>query len=221
MDSALSAMPRLLAVIDRLDVLLAYGGEDARRALEHILEFGPYCGVHVLASYRPGGVSALPADLRDRFGGRLVFRQADQRGSVETLGTYGADMLAHVQDALFLDGAQGLLRVHPAEASEDDVARVVASVIIEPEAPAQAPVAAEPVRADGELDDGLYERAINIVLRDRRAYSGHLARTLSIDRTQAMALIDRMVDDGIVSAPDEGGNQRVLLERRVKVVRVS
>ena len=60
-------------------------------------------------------------------------------------------------------------------------------------------------------EDALYDRAVAILARDRRASAFHLQRRLNIQPSWAEALLSRLEADGIVGPPDPNGEHRVLI----------
>ena len=58
----------------------------------------------------------------------------------------------------------------------------------------------------------LYDRAVDIVLRDRKASTSYLQRRLSIGYNRAADLIERMEREGVISAAGFGGRRQILLE---------
>jgi S-DNA-T family DNA segregation ATPase FtsK/SpoIIIE len=58
--------------------------------------------------------------------------------------------------------------------------------------------------------DEVYDQAVEVVLRDRRATTSYLQRRLGIGYNRAASMIERMEADGIISAPNRTGKREVL-----------
>jgi S-DNA-T family DNA segregation ATPase FtsK/SpoIIIE len=222
---AQTPFPRVLATVANLEAVLTHAPRDAMAALLHCLDHGPDAGVHFVLLATAPHVESLRSEIIDRITTRLIFRQPTAAASQLLLGQRGAEWLERPNDALLVTPSSAPLCVHVAEATVAEVGRVVASLSAPIAVQAQSSTelaATSPATTSEEskstshqpIDDELYDRAINVVLRTRQPYSGQLARTLGVTRAEAVALIDLMVDDGIVSAADDVGNQRVLIERR-------
>ena len=62
-----------------------------------------------------------------------------------------------------------------------------------------------------EMSDGdLYDRAVAIVLRDRKASTSYLQRRLGIGYNRAADLIERMESDGLISPASATGKREIL-----------
>ena len=59
-------------------------------------------------------------------------------------------------------------------------------------------------------DEDLYRQALEIVRNDKKASTSYIQRRLRIGYNRAASLIDRMEDEGIVSAPDHVGRREVI-----------
>ena len=62
--------------------------------------------------------------------------------------------------------------------------------------------------ADKEAD--LYERAKECVIRDKKPTISYVQRRLGVGYNKAAGFIERMEQEGIVSAPDASGKRQVL-----------
>jgi S-DNA-T family DNA segregation ATPase FtsK/SpoIIIE len=62
----------------------------------------------------------------------------------------------------------------------------------------------------GDKDEDLYAQAITVVLRDRRASTSYLQRRLKVGYNKAASLIERLEEEGVVSAPNHAGKRTIL-----------
>ena len=67
-----------------------------------------------------------------------------------------------------------------------------------------------PLSGDDKAGD-LYEQAVAIVLRDKKASTSYLQRRLSIGYNRAADLIDRMEGEGVISPANHAGRREILL----------
>jgi S-DNA-T family DNA segregation ATPase FtsK/SpoIIIE len=64
---------------------------------------------------------------------------------------------------------------------------------------------------NGESGDDLYDKALAVVARDRKASTSYIQRRLGIGYNRAATLIERMEQDGVISSPNHKGFREVLL----------
>jgi S-DNA-T family DNA segregation ATPase FtsK/SpoIIIE len=62
----------------------------------------------------------------------------------------------------------------------------------------------------GDKDEDLYAQALNIVVRDKRASTSYLQRRLKVGYNKAATLIERLEEDGVISAPYHAGKREIL-----------
>jgi S-DNA-T family DNA segregation ATPase FtsK/SpoIIIE len=69
---------------------------------------------------------------------------------------------------------------------------------------------AAPLAADDEGAD-LYDRAVNIVLRDKKCSTSYVQRRLSVGYNKAASLVERMEKEGVVGAANHAGKRAILV----------
>jgi S-DNA-T family DNA segregation ATPase FtsK/SpoIIIE len=141
------------------------------------------------------------------------------------LDQHGAESLIGQGDMLYLPPGYGMpQRVHGAYVADQEVHRVVEYLkslghpeyvdgVLEEEA-GDAGSEAAAVR-DGESDP-LYDQAVEMVLRTRRASISLVQRHLRIGYNRAARLIEQMEQAGLVSAMQTNGNREVLVPARTE-----
>jgi S-DNA-T family DNA segregation ATPase FtsK/SpoIIIE len=63
----------------------------------------------------------------------------------------------------------------------------------------------------GGTGDQLYDEAVAVVIRDRKASTSYVQRQLRIGYNSAARLIERMEAEGVVSRPNHAGKREVLV----------
>ena len=66
--------------------------------------------------------------------------------------------------------------------------------------------------SEGKKND-IFDDAVEIVLRDQKASISYLQRRLSIGYNRAATLIERMEEEGIISASGAGGKREILIDQ--------
>ena len=68
---------------------------------------------------------------------------------------------------------------------------------------------------DGEgSGDDLFDQAVAIVARDRKASTSYIQRKLQIGYNRAAVLIERMEDEGMIGPSDHAGRREIYLPER-------
>jgi DNA segregation ATPase FtsK/SpoIIIE, S-DNA-T family len=63
----------------------------------------------------------------------------------------------------------------------------------------------------GDATD-LYQQAVQIVTRDRKASTSYIQRRLQIGYNRAASLMERMELEGVVGQPNHAGKREILVE---------
>ena len=63
---------------------------------------------------------------------------------------------------------------------------------------------------DGGSGDDLYDRAVAVVTRDRKASTSYIQRRLQIGYNRAASLMERMEREGVVGAANHAGKREIL-----------
>jgi len=64
---------------------------------------------------------------------------------------------------------------------------------------------------DAEEAGDYYDRAVNIVLRDRKCSTSYIQRRLSIGYNKAASIVERMEQEGVVSPANHSGKREILV----------
>ena len=66
--------------------------------------------------------------------------------------------------------------------------------------------------AMGSETGDLYDQAVAVVMRDRKASTSYVQRRLGIGYNRAASLIERMENEGLVSPANHAGKREILVE---------
>jgi len=64
----------------------------------------------------------------------------------------------------------------------------------------------------GSEGGDLYQQAVQVVTRDRKASTSYIQRRLQIGYNRAASLMERMEKEGIVGQPNHAGKREILVE---------
>jgi len=210
----------IVVVIDELADLMMVVGKKLEELVARLAQKARAAGVHlVLATQRPS-VDVITGLIKANIPSRIAFQVSARVDSRTILDQMGAEALLGQGDMLYLPPGTGYpQRVHGAFVADHEVHKVVDYLkkLARPQyldSVLEGPEAGE--SEDGMLDapdgesDPLYDQAVSIVLKTRRASISLVQRHLRIGYNRAARLIEQMERSGLVSAMQTNGNRDVL-----------
>jgi S-DNA-T family DNA segregation ATPase FtsK/SpoIIIE len=212
-------MPYIVIVVDEFADLMVVAGKEIEQAVQRLAQMARAAGIHLIMATQRPSVDIVTGTIKANFPSRISFKVASRIDSRTILNEPGAEQLLGQGDMLYSSGGGLLTRVHGAFVSDAEVEAVAAHLsaqgepcyvagVTEPDAKARAVGATPSSRSD--RDNDLYERALEIVLQDRKASTSYLQRRLSIGYNKAADLIERMEREGYISPADAVGRREVL-----------
>ncbi len=222
----LVAMPHIVLVIDELADLMMVAGKKVEQLIARLAQKARAAGIHlILATQRPS-VDVITGLIKANIPTRMSFQVSSKIDSRTILDQMGAEALLGQGDMLYLAPGTGYpTRVHGAFVADEEVHRVVDYL-----KRAGAPDYVDGVLTGGALDDdgegsggdgdggdaesdALYDQAVEIVLKNRRASISLVQRHLRIGYNRSARLIEAMEKAGLVSAMDGRGGREVLARK--------
>ncbi|MBF6618448.1 DNA translocase FtsK [Pollutimonas thiosulfatoxidans] len=220
----LSTLPAIVVVIDELADLMMVVGKKIEELIARLAQKARAAGIHlILATQRPS-VDVITGLIKANIPTRIAFQVSSKIDSRTILDQMGAETLLGQGDMLYLPPGSGLpARVHGAFVHDDEVHRVVESLKEQGE-PNYVEGLLEGA-LEGETGDGvgsvtgfadaesdpLYDQAVEIVLKNRRASISSVQRYLRIGYNRAARLLEQMEQAGLVSAMQSNGNREILV----------
>ena len=219
----LEPMPMIVVIIDELADLMMVVGKKVEELIARLAQKARASGVHlILATQRPS-VDVITGLIKANIPTRVAFQVSSKIDSRTILDQMGAETLLGQGDMLYLPPGTGYpQRVHGAFVSDQEVHRVVDylkqhGVADYVEGILESTVEGEEVEAGGGGDtesDPLYDEAVGIVLKTRRASISLVQRHLRIGYNRAARLIEQMEKSGLVSSMQSNGNREILVPSR-------
>ncbi len=230
----LERLPYIVVVIDELADLMMVVGKKIEELIARLAQKARAAGIHlILATQRPS-VDVITGLIKANIPTRLSFQVSSKIDSRTILDQMGAESLLGMGDMLYLPSGTGFpIRVHGAFVSDDEVHRVVAYLKEQGGEPNYIEgVLESDLGGDGEggdmfgeggdssEKDALYDQAVEIVLKDRKASISYVQRKLKIGYNRAARLLEDMENAGMVSALTSSGQRDILVPRaRIRVHR--
>ncbi|MEW6133610.1 MAG: DNA translocase FtsK 4TM domain-containing protein [Pseudomonadota bacterium] len=216
----LESLPHIVVVIDELADLMMVVGKKVEELIARLAQKARAAGIHlILATQRPS-VDVITGLIKANIPTRIAFQVSSKIDSRTILDQMGAEALLGQGDMLYLPPGIGLpSRVHGAFVSDGEVHRVVdyLKALGEPEyvegileSPEES---GEGLEGEGGADaesDPLYDQAVAIVVKTRRASISAVQRHLRIGYNRAARMIEAMEKAGLVSAMQPNGNREVI-----------
>lgn len=220
--ASLQELPLIVVVIDELADLMMVVGKKVEELIARLAQKARAAGIHlILATQRPS-VDVITGLIKANIPARVAFQVSAKVDSRTILDQMGAESLLGQGDMLYLPPGTGYtVRVHGAFVADNEVHKVAEQLKAHAEPNYVEGVLDSP---EGEGDDGvgvvaggdaesdpLYDQAVEIVLRTRRASISLVQRHLRIGYNRAARLIEQMERAGMVSAMQSNGNREILV----------
>ena len=224
----LDRLPHVVIVIDELADLMMVVGKKVEELIARIAQKARAAGLHlVLATQRPS-VDVITGLIKANVPTRIAFQVSSKIDSRTILDQQGAEALLGMGDMLYLAPGTGFpVRVHGAFVSDEEVHRVVEQLKASGEANyIEGILEGGLVDGDGAGDslgggagigggggeaDPLYDQAVEVVVKNRRASISLVQRHLRIGYNRAARLLEDMEKAGLVSAMSGNGNRDILV----------
>ena len=218
----LEELPTIVVVIDELADLMMVVGKKVEELIARLAQKARACGIHlVLATQRPS-VDVITGLMKANVPTRISFQVSSKIDSRTILDQMGAEALLGQGDMLYMPPGSGYpQRIHGAFVSDKEVHAVVNHLktlgkpnyiegILTNETKGGGE-ASEYSDGGGEKDE-LYDEAVSIVLKSRRASISSVQRQLRIGYNRAARLIEDMERAGLVSEMQSNGSREVLVK---------
>lgn len=224
----LAREPHIVVVIDELADLMMVVGKKIEELIARLAQKARAAGIHlILATQRPS-VDVITGLIKANIPTRIAFQVSSKIDSRTILDQMGAEALLGMGDMLYMPSGTGLpVRVHGAFVSDEEVHRVVAYLKSQGE-PDYIEGVLEGGTVDGEGDllgegggdggekDPMYDQAVEVVLKNRKASISLVQRHLKIGYNRAARLVEDMENAGLVSAMSGSGQREILVPARAE-----
>ena len=218
--------PHIVVVIDELADLMMVVGKKIEELIARLAQKARAAGIHlILATQRPS-VDVITGLIKANIPTRIAFSVGSKIDSRTILDQMGAEALLGMGDMLYMASGSGLpIRVHGAFVSDEEVHRVVAYLKSQGE-----PDYIEGVLEGGTVDDDgglmgeggdaekdpMYDQAVEVVLKNRKASISLVQRHLKIGYNRAARLVEDMEKAGLVSSMSGSGQREILVPARAE-----
>jgi DNA segregation ATPase FtsK/SpoIIIE, S-DNA-T family len=221
-EISLQPMPFIVVIVDEMADLMLVAGKDIEGAVQRLAQMARAAGIHIIMATQRPSVDVITGTIKANFPTRISFQVTSKIDSRTILGEQGAEQLLGQGDMLYMEGGGRIRRVHGPFVSDGEVEEIVKflkaqgepeyldDITVEPETPEDG-TGGGVDGEDGEGGDDLYDKAVAIVARDRKASTSYIQRRLQIGYNRAARIIEKMEEQGVVSSPNHSGKRDVLV----------
>jgi len=219
----LTPLPYIVVLIDEMADLMMVAGKDIEGAVQRLAQMARAAGIHVIMATQRPSVDVITGTIKANFPTRISFQVTSKIDSRTILGEQGAEQLLGMGDMLYMAGGGRIQRVHGPFVSDKEVEDVVSFLKTQ-----GVPEYLDSITEDDEESDGgggggpagtsnlaesddPYDQAVAIVLRDGKASTSYIQRRLGIGYNRAASLIERMENEGVISAANHAGKREILV----------
>jgi S-DNA-T family DNA segregation ATPase FtsK/SpoIIIE len=225
-EMGLDPIPYIVVIVDEMADLMMVAGKEIEGAIQRLAQMARAAGIHLIMATQRPSVDVITGTIKANFPTRISFQVTSKIDSRTILGEQGAEQLLGRGDMLYMAGGGRISRVHGPFVSDEEVERIVGHLKMQ-----GAPDYLEAVTTDDdeggaeEGDDGavfdkgafgeepadLYDKAVQVVLRDKKASTSYIQRRLQIGYNRAASLIERMEREGLVGPANHAGKREILM----------
>ena len=211
-------LPLIVVVVDEMADLMLVAGKDIEAAVQRLAQMARAAGIHIITATQRPSVDVITGTIKANFPTRISFQVTSKIDSRTILGEGGAEQLLGRGDMLYMAGGGRVTRVHGPFVTDEEVERVVSFL----KSRAEPDYIDDITEDDGGLLDNygganeeaggneLYDQAVALVCRERKASTSFVQRHLQIGYNRAARLIERMESEGVVSQANHVGKREVL-----------
>ena len=219
----LAPLPYIVVIVDEMADLMMVAGKDIEGAIQRLAQMARAAGIHLIMATQRPSVDVITGTIKANFPTRISFQVTSKIDSRTILGEQGAEQLLGQGDMLYMAGGGRISRVHGPFVSDTEVEKIVAHLKTQGQ-----PEYLEAITADDDVEVGddrdlapgsmdaeeagdLYDRAVAIVLRDRKCSTSYIQRRLSVGYNKAASLVERMEQEGVVGPSNHAGKREILV----------
>jgi S-DNA-T family DNA segregation ATPase FtsK/SpoIIIE len=197
-------LPYIVVIVDEFANLMAISQKEVEDACVRLASMSRAVGIHLIMSTQRPSVDVITGLIKANFPYRIAFQVASKTDSRTILDFSGAEKLLGSGDMLFSPaGSMNIARVQGAYISEDEIYEIVKSLKknreIDYELDILSNESGEKLSIDE--DDPMFDEAVEIVIKTKRASASFLQRRLKIGYNRAARLIELMEEKGLIGPP--------------------
>ena len=213
----LSIFPKIVVVVDELADLMITSGKEIEGAIQRLSQMARAAGIHLIVATQRPSVDVITGTIKSNFPTRISYKVVNKINSRTILEEQGAEQLLGQGDLLITMLGESLLRVHGPFVKTEEVQSVVNHLKKQGEPEYLHSVTKDDEESENfnlgfnNTGDELYDKAVSIVCREKKASTSFIQRHLQIGYNRAARIIEKMESEGIVSPANHVGRREVLV----------
>jgi S-DNA-T family DNA segregation ATPase FtsK/SpoIIIE len=217
-------LPYIVVIVDEMADLMMVAGKEIEACIQRLAQMARASGIHIIMATQRPSVDVITGTIKANFPTRISFQVTSKVDSRTILGEMGAEQLLGMGDMLYMAGGGKITRVHGPFCSDEEVEDVVnhlktfgpptylSGVVEGPTDDKESDIdAVLGLGGNTDMEDALYDTAVQIVAKDRKCSTSYIQRKLAIGYNKAARLVEQMEDNGLVSAANHVGKREILL----------
>jgi len=219
----LTDLPYIVVIVDEFADLMLVAGKDVEAAIQRLAQMARAAGIHIIMATQRPSVDVITGVIKANFPTRISFSVTSKIDSRTILGEGGAEQLLGMGDMLYMAAGGQITRVHGPFSSDEDVENVVNFLKNQAE-PAYLEDITEGggdftgeglggMYGDSSADqvDELYDEAVALVARERKASTSFVQRYLKIGYNRAATIVEEMERQGVIGPANHVGKREILV----------
>ncbi|KQX38983.1 cell division protein FtsK [Devosia sp. Root436] len=218
----LEPLPYIVVIVDEMADLMMVAGKDIEGAIQRLAQMARAAGIHIITATQRPSVDVITGTIKANFPTRISFMVTSKIDSRTILGEQGAEQLLGNGDMLYMASGGRTKRLHGPFVADSEVEAVV-NHLKSQGAPDYLDSITEEEDEGGEFGeeafgeagggsgDELYDKAVHIVLSDKKASTSYVQRRLGVGYNKAATLIERMEREGVISQANHAGKREILV----------
>lgn len=210
-------LPYIVVIVDEMADLMIVSGKEIESSIQRLSQMARAAGIHIIMATQRPSVDVITGVIKANFPTRISFAVTSKIDSRTILGEQGAEQLLGMGDMLYMVAGGKIRRIHGAFVSDSDVQDVV-NHLREQGEPRYVNEITKLLDHNDDVDledfddreDSLYERAVALVLRDRKTSVSYVQRQLRIGYNRAANLVERMEREGIITPAGHMGKREIV-----------
>lgn len=219
-------LPYIVVIVDEMADLMMVAGKEIEACIQRLAQMARASGIHLIMATQRPSVDVITGTIKANFPTRISFQVTSKIDSRTILGEMGAEQLLGMGDMLYMAGGTKVIRCHGPFVSDEEVEEIVnhlkqfgepdyvSGVVEGPPEGKEADidtVLGLNTGGNTDMEDALYDTAVQIVTKDRKCSTSYIQRKLAIGYNKAARLVEQMEDEGLVSAANHVGKREILV----------
>jgi S-DNA-T family DNA segregation ATPase FtsK/SpoIIIE len=217
-------LPFIVVIVDEMADLMLVAGKEIEGSIQRLAQMARAAGIHIIMATQRPSVDVITGVIKANFPTRISFQVTSRIDSRTILGVQGAEQLLGQGDMIFMSGGAKMTRVHGPFCSDIEIEKIVnfikeqdleefsdsEKISFEVPIPTMNSGDDGDFEGGGNSDEDLYKKAVMIVRRDKKPSISYVQRQLRIGYNRAATLIEKMEEEGVVTAPSISGRREVI-----------